>query len=172
MTDRQPQLHRRTLAGVATAGLALPVLAACGGDDSSSGVATDPSTSSSPTESATSAPTGSESPTESDSESPAESASAPADAFAQTSDIQVGGGTIFPDEEIVITQPSDGQFRCFTAVCTHMGCIVSSVADGNINCVCHGSAFSIADGSVVNGPATQPLAEEPITVQGDAITLG
>ena len=164
MTDRLPQLHRRTLAGVATAGLALPVLAACGGDDSGSDVATDPSTSSSPTESATSAAT--------EPESPTESASEPADAFAQTSDIEVGGGTIFPDEEIVITQPSKGQFKSFTAVCTHMGCIVSSVADGNINCVCHGSAFSIADGSVVNGPATQPLAEEPITVQGDAITLG
>jgi Rieske Fe-S protein len=72
----------------------------------------------------------------------------------------------------VITQPSKGQFKCFTAVCTHQGCIVSGVSGGNINCECHGSAFSVADGSVVNGPATQPLAEEPIAVQGDAITLG
>jgi Rieske Fe-S protein len=94
------------------------------------------------------------------------------DAFAQTSDIEVGGGSIYPDEQIVITQPTQGQFKCFTAVCTHQGCIVSGVADGHINCACHGSAFSIADGSVVIGPATQPLAEEPISVQGDAIVLG
>ena len=107
--------------------------------------------------------------------SPSESASEPTsepDAFAQTSEIEVGGGTIYPDEQIVITQPSQGEFKCFTAVCTHQGCIVSGVSDGNINCECHGSAFSIADGSVVNGPATQPLGEESITVQGDAITLG
>jgi Rieske Fe-S protein len=162
MTDRQPHLHRRTFAGAAAIGLGLPVLAACSGGDSAT-VATDPNT---PSRSATSTP--SESPTE----SPTESASEPADAFAQTSEIEVGGGRIFPDEQIVITQPTQGEFRCFTAVCTHQGCIVSGVAGGNINCACHGSAFSIADGSVVTGPATQPLAEEAITVQGDAITLG
>jgi len=162
MTDRQPHLHRRTFAGVATIGLGLPVLAACSGDDRTT-VATDPNTpSSSATPSATSTP----------SESPTESASEPADAFAQVSEIEVGGGTIYPDEQIVITQPSQGEFRCFSAVCTHQGCIVSGVSDGNILCECHGSAFSIADGSVVNGPATQPLAKEQITVRGDAITLG
>ena len=103
---------------------------------------------------------------------PSESASSAPDAFTQTSDIEVGGGTIFPEDQVVITQPSDGEFRCFSAVCTHQGCIVSSVSDGTINCECHGSAFSITDGSVVTGPATAPLAEEQITVEGDAITLG
>jgi Rieske Fe-S protein len=91
--------------------------------------------------------------------------------LAQTGDIEVGGGTVFADQKVVVTQPTQGEFKCFTAVCTHQGCLVSSVADGHINCKCHGSAFSIADGSVVTGPATQPLAEEPITVDGDAITL-
>ena len=161
MTARQPHLHRRTFAGVATIGLGLPVLAACSGDDGGE-VATDPNTPDGSSSSATSTPTA----------SPTDSASEPADAFAQTFDIEVGGGTIYPDEQIVITQPSQGQFKCFTAVCTHQGCIVSGVSDGNINCACHGSAFSIADGSVVTGPATQPLAEEAIDVQGDAITLG
>ena len=164
MTDRQPQLRRRTFAGVATVGLGLPVLAACSGDDGGDRrdrPATPPAARPPP-----------ESTSESASESPSRVASEPADAFAQTSDIEVGGGTIYPDEQIVITQPSQGEFKCFTAVCTHQGCIVSGVADGNINCACHGSAFSIADGSVVNGPATQPLAEESITVQGDSITLG
>ena len=160
MTDRpEPLLHRRTLAGIATIGVGLPVLAACSGSDGSD-VATDPS-SSSPS---TSAASGS---AEAD-----PSGSAGADAFAQTSDIEVGGGTIYPKDQVVITQPSEGEFKCFTAVCTHQGCIVSSVSDGHINCECHGSAFSIADGSVVTGPATSPLDEEPITVAGDAITLG
>ena len=161
MTDRpQPHLHRRTFAGIATIGLGLPVLAACSGGDGS-GVATDPNT---PSPSST--PTASESAEASPSETPS------VDAFAQASDIQVGGGTIFAEDQVVITQPSDGEFKCFSAVCTHQGCIVSSVSDGTINCECHGSAFSIADGSVVTGPATAPLAEEQITVEGDAITLG
>ena len=42
-------------------------------------------------------------------------------------------------------------------MCTHRGCLVATVADGTINCTCHGSKFSIDDGSVVNGPATSPL---------------
>jgi Rieske Fe-S protein len=162
MTAPQPHLHRRTLTGALSVGPGLPVLAACSGD--AGGVtATDPDTPS---------PTATGSATSTPDESPSPSAGPPVDAFARTSDIEVGGGTIYPDEQIVITQPDKGEFRCFTAVCTHQGCIVSSVSDGNIHCVCHGSAFSIADGSVVNGPATQPLAAEPITVTGDAITLG
>ena len=91
--------------------------------------------------------------------------------LSATSDIEVGGGTIFNDQQVVVTQPTEGQFKCFTAVCTHQGCIVSSVSDGDIHCKCHGSAFSIEDGSVVNGPATSPLAEQQITVKGDEITL-
>ena len=166
MTDRpQPRLHRRTIAGIATIGVGLPVLAACSGSDGSD-AATDPNT-----PSPTSTPSASETAEASPSESAGESTDG-ADAFAQTSDIEVGGGTIFPEAQVVITQPSDGEFKCFSAVCTHQGCIVSSVSDGNINCECHGSAFSIAYGSVVNGPATAPLGAQPITVDGDAITLG
>ena len=161
MTDRpQPLVHRRTIAGIATIGIGLPVLAACSGSDGSD-VATDPNT---PSPSTT--PSGSESAEASPSES------AGADAFAQTYDIEVGGGTIFAEDQVVITQPSDGEFKCFSAVCTHQGCIVSSVSDGNINCECHGSQFSIADGSVVTGPATSPLPEQQIAVDGDSITLG
>ena len=93
------------------------------------------------------------------------------DTLAASSDIEVGGGTIFNDQQVVVTQPTEGEFKCFTAVCTHQGCIVSSVSDGDIHCKCHGSAFSIADGSVVNGPANGPLAEQQITVKGGEITL-
>lgn len=93
------------------------------------------------------------------------------DVLTTTSDIEVGGGAIFPDEEVVVTQPSEGQFKCFTAICTHQGCVVSSVSDRTINCDCHGSQFSIDDGSVVRGPAASALEEERITVSGDAISL-
>ena len=83
----------------------------------------------------------------------------------------MGGGAIFADEEVVITQPTEGEFKCFTAICSHQGCLVSSVSDGTINCDCHGSKYSIENGDVEQGPATFPLAEEKITVSGDSISL-
>ncbi|MEU9060751.1 Rieske (2Fe-2S) protein [Streptomyces sp. NPDC048430] len=91
--------------------------------------------------------------------------------LARTSDIPAGGGTIFEDRRIVVTQPAAGRFKAFSAVCTHAGCIVSSVADGTIDCACHGSRFSITDGAVERGPATRPLPAERITVEGDRIRL-
>ncbi|MEV4130706.1 Rieske (2Fe-2S) protein [Dactylosporangium sp. NPDC049742] len=89
--------------------------------------------------------------------------------FAKTSDIPVGGGKIFEDQKIVVTQPAAGQFKCFTAVCTHAGCVVGDVSGGTINCPCHGSKFKVADGSVANGPASKPLKAVAIKVDGDSI---
>lgn len=98
------------------------------------------------------------------------SASASAGAeLARTSDVPPGGGTIFKDRKIVVTQPAEGEFKAFSAVCTHAGCIVASVGDGTINCACHGSRFSIEDGAVEEGPATRPLPAGRITVDGDVI---
>lgn len=90
-------------------------------------------------------------------------------ALVRTSEVPEGGGKILEDEKLVVTQPSAGEFRAFSAVCTHRGCVVSSVADETINCACHGSRFSVGDGSVSQGPATQPLAEVKVTVEGGAV---
>jgi Rieske Fe-S protein len=92
-------------------------------------------------------------------------------ALGKTSDVPVGGGAIFKNEQVVVTQPKAGAFKAFSAVCTHQGCIVATVANGTINCNCHGSKFKIADGSVANGPASTPLPERSVTVTGDQITL-
>jgi Rieske Fe-S protein len=91
------------------------------------------------------------------------------DVLTSTSDVPVGGGQILTDKKIVVTQPHAGTFDAFTAVCTHLGCIVTTVSGGTINCPCHGSKFSIVNGSVVNGPATSPLAPVSIKVQGTSI---
>jgi Rieske Fe-S protein len=93
-------------------------------------------------------------------------------ALATTSEVPEGGGKIIDGKNIVITQPQAGSFKAFTAVCTHQGCIVNSVADGTIDCPCHGSKFSIKDGSVVNGPASSPLAPVAIKVDGTSIVQG
>jgi nitrite reductase/ring-hydroxylating ferredoxin subunit len=96
--------------------------------------------------------------------------SAPAaTALAATSQVPDGGGKIIDAARIVITQPQPGSFKAFSAICTHEGCFVNSVSNGTINCPCHGSKFSIADGSVVRGPATRPLAPIAISVEGSSI---
>jgi Rieske Fe-S protein len=88
-----------------------------------------------------------------------------------TSDIPSGGGKVFPAAKVVVTQPTSGQFKAFSAICTHQGCTVANVSGGTINCPCHGSKFSIDDGSVKNGPATQPLPSAKITVEGTSVKL-
>ena len=146
-----PGLSRRAVVagagGVAAAGL----LSACGGGS----VATAPAPTAAP--------------------EPAPASAAPAapsgTALTSTSDVPVGGGTVFADKNVVVTQPTAGDFKAFSATCTHQGCKVKSVADGNIVCPCHGSKFAIADGSVTNGPAKSPLPEKTISVDGNSISL-
>lgn len=92
-------------------------------------------------------------------------------ALVGTADVPVGGGVIFAAQDVVVTQPTAGAFKAFTATCTHQGCKVATVDGGTINCPCHGSKYSIADGSVAGGPAPAPLAEKAITVTGTSITL-
>jgi Rieske Fe-S protein len=134
--------RRTVFRGLAVGGVALPLLAACGGGTSGGG---DSSASS--------------------------SGSSPGDTLA-TSDVPVGGGTVLAGQKVVVTQPAKGDFKAFTAVCTHQGCIVSKVEGGQIVCPCHGSHFSIEDGSPVSGPASSPLAARKISVAGDRLTVG
>ncbi|MFI1758705.1 Rieske (2Fe-2S) protein [Streptomyces sp. NPDC020571] len=99
------------------------------------------------------------------------SAVSPGRELTATGDVPIAGGKILTEEKIVVTQPEKGEFKAFSAVCTHQGCIVSDVRDGTIDCACHGSRFSAADGSVVRGPATKPLPGKRITVRGNAVRL-
>jgi Rieske Fe-S protein len=92
-----------------------------------------------------------------------------ANVLATTAEVPVGGGKILTAQKIVITQPQADTFHAFTAICTHQGCIVNSVSGGTINCPCHGSEYSIVNGSVVRGPAPLPLAAVSIKVEGTSI---
>ncbi|MFI9807123.1 Rieske (2Fe-2S) protein [Streptomyces sp. NPDC052301] len=91
--------------------------------------------------------------------------------LARTSDIPEGGGEIFKKQKVVVTQPQKGDFKAFSAICTHEGCTLAKVADGTIDCPCHGSRFHIADGTVARGPATRPLPKKSIKVEGNSIHL-
>ncbi|WP_329315886.1 MULTISPECIES: Rieske (2Fe-2S) protein [unclassified Streptomyces] len=144
--------RRRTVLAAGAATLAGTVLSGCGSDggsDDGYGAAAD---------NAQAAP-------------PADAAAGGAQALAQTSEIPVGGGKVFKDQKVVVTQPMAGQFKAFSATCTHQGCSVATVTDGNIVCPCHQSLFKISDGTVAGGPAKRPLAAAKIAVEGDKITL-
>jgi len=157
--------RRGVVAAAGGAGLAA-VLTACGSDSSSDDSAKDPA-SSSPSQPATTTHAG----TPTTDAGTTSAASGGGSALAKTSDIPVGGGKIFPSDKVVVTQPTAGQFKGFSAVCTHMGCTVAEVSGGTINCPCHGSRFHVADGSVAHGPASSPLPPKQVTVSGDEISL-
>lgn len=130
-----------------------PLLAACGDDD-------EPGTSTSTQTEETPSDTGSPSPSASDEG---------AGELVAAADVPVGGGVVLEEQKVVVTQPAEGEFMAFTAVCTHQGCLVGSVKDNTINCPCHGSQFSAEDGSVVTGPATAPLEAVGVAVDGDSV---
>ncbi|MFE2883091.1 Rieske (2Fe-2S) protein [Streptomyces sp. NPDC059272] len=146
--------RRTALAAVGAAGLAVALTACSSDDDSSSDSSSSKDTSGSGT---------------------AGSSTAQGDAggteLAKTSDIPEGGGKIFASKGVVVTQPTAGTYKAFSSKCTHQGCAVSSISGGAIVCPCHGSEFSVTDGSVKKGPATQGLPAEQISVSGDSITL-
>ena len=146
--------RRHALAGAAAVAVGLPVLSACGDSTDS---ATDPSAEPRPS-------SNSEEPTSG-------SGSASSEPLASTSDVPVGGCFVVSGAQVVLTQPSEGDFKAFSATCTHQGCTVSQSSDGVIPCRCHGSQFSLEDGSVLQGPATSALSSVEISVEGDAITL-
>jgi nitrite reductase/ring-hydroxylating ferredoxin subunit len=129
--------RRRALTGVAVGGLALPLLSACGGGGSSSATAQDPAGSQG-------GDNGGKSPAPTD------------DSLVAAKDVPVGGGVIIASRNVVVTQPQKGTFEGFSATCTHQGCTLANVASGTINCGCHGSQFSITDGSNVAGPNGSP----------------
>jgi Rieske Fe-S protein len=135
--------RRAALAGAGFAGLAA-TMAACGGGSSSSSGSTSGS---------------------------GQAGNSGNAALASTSEIPVGGGKVFSAEKVVVTQPTAGEFKAFSAVCTHMQCLVDKVASGTIDCPCHGSEFSVKNGSVVSGPAPSPLPAQAIKVTGGKIKL-
>ncbi len=151
--------RRAVLAGAIGAGAAAVVTACGGGSDSGSNGGSDGQAQDTPTQDPPAA------------SAPAQSSAPAANGLARTSDIPVGGGKIFDAQKVVVTQPAAGQFKAFSAICTHMGCTVGSVSGGLIKCPCHGSEYSIQDGSVKGGPAPKALPAKQVTVSGDEIVV-
>jgi Rieske Fe-S protein len=101
----------------------------------------------------------------------APSPSGPAPTKVKASDVPVGGGVIEVATGVVVVQPTSGVFKAYSSVCPHQGCAVDQIAHGTISCPCHGSTFTVADGSVVTGPATQGLTVLPSKLEGTEVVV-
>jgi nitrite reductase/ring-hydroxylating ferredoxin subunit len=157
MTDPRPS-RRIVFQGLSALGVAA-VLAGCGGEEQQQQPqASEP-------EASTAEPSASGSP----SPGAKSTKDAPAEALATTDEIPVGGGMILTDVRIVITQPQRGEFKAFSAVCTHQGQTVGRVEDNTITCLFHGSQYDAATGKVTAGPATAGLAPLKIAVKSGSI---
>lgn len=152
------------MAGAVALGAA-GVLSACGGGDSDS------------TDTASQTPAGDESSSAGGDASSDSGDSGGGGGLVAAADVPVGGGLILAEQKLVITQPTEGTFNAFPDVCTHQGCPFKDVTE-TINCGCHGSQFSIEDGSNVTGPngeaagSVAALEKLTVSVDGDQLSVG
>jgi nitrite reductase/ring-hydroxylating ferredoxin subunit len=91
--------------------------------------------------------------------------------LVKTADVPVGGAKILAEQGVVVAQPQEGTWQAFSSKCTHRGCDVDKVEGNAVVCPCHGSKFSLADGSVAGGPAPKPLEKKEVKVEGEWIKL-
>ena len=92
-------------------------------------------------------------------------------AIASTSEVAPGSAVAFGPKgnPALLIHLDSGDFVAYSAICTHQGCTVA-YQGGQLACPCHGSVFDPANGgAVVTGPATTPLPEIPVKVQGGEI---
>jgi thiosulfate dehydrogenase [quinone] large subunit len=85
--------------------------------------------------------------------------------------VEVGSAVGFTDPyqgiPAYVVQPQTGDFRAFSAICTHAGCTVSFVQSvEQFQCPCHGSIYSAVTGDVIQGPAPSPLPSIGVEVSG------
>jgi cytochrome b6-f complex iron-sulfur subunit len=78
----------------------------------------------------------------------------------------------FQGHPAVLLQRAPGVFVAFSAICTHLGCIVRWLPDkGEFLCPCHAGRYS-SDGTVIGGPPPKPLQTIPVALAGDNLMVG
>jgi cytochrome b6-f complex iron-sulfur subunit len=88
-------------------------------------------------------------------------------------DIPVGQGKVVAmgSKPAIVINTAAG-VKAYSAICTHLGCIVAWDPAANvIHCPCHDGRFSAATGAVLAGPPPAPLPEVDVEVDGDKIYL-
>jgi Rieske Fe-S protein len=93
-------------------------------------------------------------------------------ALARVAQVPSGGGLAVGSAKVVLVRGPDDSVHGLSAICTHQGCLVSSVVNGVIACPCHGSRFDARTGAVVAGPATSPLPSVAVVVRDGTVYTG
>jgi Rieske Fe-S protein len=91
----------------------------------------------------------------------------------KASDVKPNSGQIFKfgDKPGILIRTPSGELRAFTAVCTHLGCIVQySSKESEIWCACHNGHYDL-HGRNISGPPPKPLAPYSVNVRGDQIVV-
>ena len=98
---------------------------------------------------------------------------AAAEPVGTVSDVPVGGATRFlvAGTPVIITQPSEGEFRGFVAICTHAGSAINGMRENDLYCGSHSSRFSTDTGEVISGPARNALGRVEVSVEGDQLLV-
>ncbi|TJZ51089.1 Rieske (2Fe-2S) protein [Streptomyces piniterrae] len=96
---------------------------------------------------------------------------APVDLGA-AAEVPVGGARLYREDRLVVSQPAKGDFKCFSAMCTHKGCVLTEVDKKEGSCPCHGSRFDVTTGEVIQGPASAPLPEVPVKAKNGKLIAG
>jgi Rieske Fe-S protein len=89
--------------------------------------------------------------------------------------MKVGGGlvgtTAGPLDPLAIVREEENRFRAIRALCTHLSCILDfNELNATLDCPCHGSTFEL-DGTVIGGPARQPLRVLPTRFDGTMLSV-
>ena len=77
-----------------------------------------------------------------------------------------------PDTRVFIRRDKDGTLTAFSAICTHLGCLVNyNRLKAEFICPCHGGRYNL-DGKVVAGPPPAPLNRLPVKAEGGNVVVG
>jgi thiosulfate dehydrogenase [quinone] large subunit len=70
-------------------------------------------------------------------------------------------------EKAVLIHNNNGSVKALGTTCTHQGCEVAYRTESQLmECPCHGARYNPENGSVVRGPATRPLKNFNVQVDG------
>ena len=71
----------------------------------------------------------------------------------------------------ILLRTASGEWRAFSAVCTHLNCTVQYAQDSQrIWCACHNGFFDL-NGRVVAGPPPRPLEEYTVNIRGEDVMV-
>ena len=92
---------------------------------------------------------------------------------AKTSEIKPNGGKIFKfgSKPGILIQTPDGEYRAFSAICTHLDCTVQFREEEKlIWCACHNGRYDLS-GKNISGPPPRPLEAFTVNVRGNEIVV-